>query len=359
MDGTVFREVLWALRSEADGAEGRQGEASWAQYAAVVDGMMRNRTLGGIQGQTPWVEQEAPYGSEFNWDTTGQEEVGVWGAYYNASSSDPHKGELQKRAVDSILAYMPSTPSFGYHGSAGGWGDFSNNAKWLIRGGWEREGGHYRAGLNSIPLIERYRSHPDQTYLLEVAMGGITGVLGNIDADGAPSMGFHLYPFMLEYDPRSGDHGLGYFGHAMNVGAYLDVSPSLGWRCYLCTLSPPQPEGGAGYAITPSDSFRARAYVAPLGLWLVLQTGELALLTVQPEARTAVAVVVPPPAGWLSSRVRLTLETPALATGRRSAHSFHAAGSVVVRDAFEVSVGVTPAGLAPNVTIAISWEEDA
>ena len=81
-------------------------------------------------------------------------------------------GELALRAVNSILAYMPSTPNFAYHGSAGGWGDFSNNGKWMVRGGWEREGGHYRAGLNSIPLIERYRSHPDELYLLEVAMGG-------------------------------------------------------------------------------------------------------------------------------------------------------------------------------------------
>ena len=124
------------------------------------------------------------------------------------------------RAVESILAFMPSTPSFGYHGAAAGWGDFSNNGKWMVRGGWEREGGHYRAGLNSIPLAERYRSHPDDFYLLEVALGGMTSVLGNIDASGAPSMAFHLYPFMLEYDPYSGDHGLGFFGHAMNVGSY-------------------------------------------------------------------------------------------------------------------------------------------
>ena len=173
---------------------------SWRLYADLVHGMMRNRTLVGTKpGQVPWNEMDAPYGSEFNWDTTGQEEVGVWGAFFNASSADPHKGSLQKRAVDSILAYMPSTPNFGYHGSAGGWGDFSNNGKWMVRGGWEREGGHYRAGLNSIPLAERFRAYPDELYLLEVAMGGMTGVLGNIDADGAPSMAFHLYPFMLEY----------------------------------------------------------------------------------------------------------------------------------------------------------------
>ena len=48
------------------------------------------------------------------------------------ASADPFKGELQQRAVSSILAFMPSTPNFGYHGSAGGWGDFSNNGKWMV-----------------------------------------------------------------------------------------------------------------------------------------------------------------------------------------------------------------------------------
>ena len=87
---------------------------TWRLYAELALGMMRNRTLVGTKpGQVPWNEMDAPYGSEFNWDTTGQEEVGVWGAFFNATSADPHKGSLQKRAVDSILAYMPSTPSFG------------------------------------------------------------------------------------------------------------------------------------------------------------------------------------------------------------------------------------------------------
>ena len=35
-------------------------------------------------------------------------------------------------------------------------------------GGWEREGGHYRAGLNSIPLLE-FRRNPDDVYLLGLA----------------------------------------------------------------------------------------------------------------------------------------------------------------------------------------------
>ena len=327
---------------------------TWSFYHDVVRGMMHNRTVGPWAGKVPWNDQDAPYGSEFNWDTTGQEEVGVWGAFFNASSTDPLKGELQQRAVSSILAFMPSTPNFGYHGSAGGWGDFSNNGKWMVRGGWEREGGHYRAGLNAIPLAERYRSHPDELYLLETALGGITGVLANIDAHGAPSMAFHLYPFMLEYDPYSGDHGLGFFGHAMNVGAYVARSPKLGWLCYLCALSPPQPADGASYAIASVlDSFRKRAYVGPVGLWLVLQTGQLLSLTVHPANRTMDARIGPDADGgtWLASKVRVQLDAPAFATGRRTAHGFTVSGAKRVRDAFELDA------TGSEVRVQIKWAE--
>jgi len=274
--------------------------------------------------------------------------VGVWGAFFNASSADPHKGSLQKRAVDSILAYMPSTPNFGYHGSAGGWGDFSNNGKWMVRGGWEREGGHYRAGLNSIPLAERYRSHPDELFLLEVAMGGITGVLGNIDADGAPSMAFHLYPFMLEYDPHTGDHGLGFFGHAMNVGAYAVDHPTRGFLCYLCVHN--ASGAAAQYSITPADSFRRRAYLAQLGLWLVLRSGQqLKRLHVDLKERSMLVQLEPPPQGWLSTKVRLQLDAPALPTGRRSAHAFKVEDAAMVRGAWELDLP-----LSRHVTV--TWE---
>jgi hypothetical protein len=151
----------------------------------------------------------------------------VWGAYFNATSTDGVHGELNGRTIDAILAFTPSQPIWALHGSAYGMGDFSNNAKWMVRacthllasllcrgeelggcvllsplipaqvtGGWEREGGHYRAGLNSIPVMERFRLHPDDTYLLHLGVGGVTAVLPNFDASGAPSMAFHTYPFV-------------------------------------------------------------------------------------------------------------------------------------------------------------------
>lgn len=62
MDGTVAREVLKALTEE--GTENR----TFASYAATLSANMRVR-------QQHWAATPYPYGSEFGFDTTGQEEV--------------------------------------------------------------------------------------------------------------------------------------------------------------------------------------------------------------------------------------------------------------------------------------------
>lgn len=162
MDGTVFREILNDMSREGI------DDPMWLERSKLIRSMFYNRTVSGIDGNPAWNDLKAPFGSEFNWDTTGQEECAIWGQYFNASGP---LGSLNERVVKAILAYMPSTPNWAYNGAAGGWGDFSNNAKWMVTGGWEREGQHYRAGLNAIPLIERFRAFPDEFYLLEVAMG--------------------------------------------------------------------------------------------------------------------------------------------------------------------------------------------
>jgi hypothetical protein len=74
---------------------------------------------------------------------------------------------------------------------------------------------HYRSGLNSIPTTEAFLDSPnnkisadtmdsangDDRYLLRLAVGSITGVLTNIDSDGAASMGFHGGHANLFFDP--------------------------------------------------------------------------------------------------------------------------------------------------------------
>ena len=211
----------------------------------------------------------------------------------------------------------------------------------------------------------------------------MTSVLGGIDADGAPSMGFHTYPFMvrrapalrhndycvayprpphatlrrpaqrhaalclpypepaprrgapqLEYDPHSGDHGLGFFGHSLNVGAYTLRHPHLGWLCYLCALAPAAPGEAEPYTITPHDSFKVRAYVSPLGLWLVVQAGTLQSLHVDPATHTVLATLAPAPA--YLHKYRVEVSAPAVASGCRHASRFAVAGAPLVRGAYEV-----------------------
>ena len=123
-------------------------------------------------------------------------------------------------------------------------GDIGNNGKYLATFGTsvaDRGNMHYRSGLNMIPLIEWYRRHPEEgTFLLEVAMGAISGQMANIDPrTGATSMMMHMVAHSLAYDPHSGDYGLGFFGNALESGAYYVEDPTLGPLCFLC-------EGGGG-----------------------------------------------------------------------------------------------------------------
>lgn len=295
MDDTVFLFLLEALNDEG-----------LTQQAAIIDGIMRTRVNGG-SGIVGWVDQDYPAGSEFSWDTTGFEACGVWGAYYNATS--PTYGSLADRIANYILAFMPTAPNWAFHGSALGAGDFSNNAKWMVTGGWEREGGHYRAGLNSIPLFDRYRANPDDLYLLLTGMGGITAVLPNINNDGATSMGFHTHPFIHEHDPNSGDYGLAFFGHTANAGSYLVNHTALGWLCFLCDASPTE---GGGVTVTPRDSYHMRAFLEPLGLYFTAQTGTLAAVAWLPSNATIVvtfAASTPQPP--LYSALRLVVQSTA------------------------------------------------
>merc|ERR1711972_959686 len=112
-----------------------------------------------------------------------------------------------------------------------------------------------------IPLIEWYRSNPDDFFLLEVSMGAQAGQLANIDETGAPSMMLHMLPHVLDYDPHSGDFGLGFFGHTLEAGAYLVRHKELGDLCFLCDLIE---DVNGTLTIRPRDSYEQRVYLEPL-----------------------------------------------------------------------------------------------
>ena len=51
------------------------------------------------------------FGSEMAWDSTGQEGVYAWSVYFNDSTT-------ALNALNSILAYQPTVPHWGYNGNA-------------------------------------------------------------------------------------------------------------------------------------------------------------------------------------------------------------------------------------------------
>ena len=97
---------------------------------------------------------------------------------------------------------------------------------------------HYRSGLNAIPLLEWYQRHPDDLFLLEPALGAVAGQMNNIDEHGAPSMMMHMEPHILDFDPHSGDFGLGFFGCSLSSASYFVVRLKLESRPLTLIMKP-------------------------------------------------------------------------------------------------------------------------
>ena len=57
--------------------EGAAGNATFAAWAEELEANMHRR-------QQRWQREPYPYGSEWGFDTTGQEEVVVWALYFQA-----------------------------------------------------------------------------------------------------------------------------------------------------------------------------------------------------------------------------------------------------------------------------------
>ncbi|RXS97287.1 hypothetical protein ESZ00_05090 [Silvibacterium dinghuense] len=249
MEGTVFLRLLEDLKHE-----GLQ-DAQWTVKATKLEAMMRERA--GI-----WKDEAYPFGSEMAWDSTGQEEVYDWTNYFG----DKDKAEV---TLNAILAYDPTIPSWGYNGSARRYWDFLYGGKYPRV---ERQLHHYGSGLNAIPLLAEYRTHPDDLYLLRVGYGGVMGPLSNINQEGFASAAFHSFPDRMAFDPYSGDYGPNLLGHALNTGVYVAHNDAMGWLCFGGNLI----EHGDTLHVTVLDSSRKRVFLAPAGLWITLDAGQIA-----------------------------------------------------------------------------------
>lgn len=61
--------------------------------------------------EPPDTQHVCSFGSEMAWDSTGQEGVYAWSKYFNDSTTAIN-------TLNSILAYQPTVPHWGYNGNA-------------------------------------------------------------------------------------------------------------------------------------------------------------------------------------------------------------------------------------------------
>ncbi|HEX6802279.1 MAG TPA: DUF5695 domain-containing protein [Terriglobales bacterium] len=281
MEGDIFLQILTDLKREG-----------MSEQAANLEAKTKTRA-------DRWREQAYPFGSEMPWDSTGQEEVYAWTKYFGYDD----KAEV---TLNAIVGYDPTVPHWGYNGSARRYWDFIFAAKDRRL---ERQLHHYGSGINAIPLLAEFRAHPDDFYLLRVGYGGTMGALTDIDQDGFASAAFHSFPDMLKPDPLSGDYGPNFFGYAWNTATYVVNHPQFGWLAFGGNIK----KLGDSVLVTPLDSARTRVYLAPLGLWLTLDSGTFQEIKLNPK--TGVVEIGLSAATQFTPSARLHVEQPANAKG--------------------------------------------
>jgi hypothetical protein len=109
---------------------------------------------------------------------------------------------------------------------------------------------------------------------------------------------------MLKPDPLSGDNGPNFFGHAWNAATYIVRHPEFGWLAFGGNIKTEDDI----VKVTPLDSFRTRVYVASLGLWLTLDSGNFEKVEV--NSKTGAVRVGLDAATPFTPTARLHIERP-------------------------------------------------
>lgn len=286
-----YETASYALSNSTDGTPntgyiqvGLMGETVW--LSLLSDLRAANHTDEAVNlerlvraRQTYWAGLPDPYGSEMAWDSTGEEGVYAWSAYFNDSVT-------AEKTLEAIRGYMPTIAHWGYNGNARRYWDFlyAGDIK-LAR--YERQIHHYGSGLNALPLLANYHARDDPqseeaVYDLRVGYGGNQGPLSNIDAGGFGSMAFHGYPDTLRWDAYSGDYGPNFLGHVLGSATYLVDHPIFGYVSFGGNVE--VSGDGSTVSVEPRDSIRKRVFIAPVGLWVELDAGEIEMFTYDASA---------------------------------------------------------------------------
>ncbi|KAK1974525.1 hypothetical protein LZ30DRAFT_607764 [Colletotrichum cereale] len=262
MGETVFAELLEDLKRE-----------NMTQEAAAFEDSMRFRA-------EFWETLAVPFGSEMAWDSTGQEGVYYWTNYFGLDAT-------ATKAINSIVAYMPTVAHWGWNGNARRYWDFNYGAKYADT---ERQIHHYGSGLNSLPMLHYFERNPTDFNAIRVAFAGNTAPLTNIDAEGFPSAAFHSFPENLEWDPYTGDYGLGFLGLGLGQALYIVNHESYGETVFGGNVVA---SNDAAVVAEPRDAVRRRVFVADWGLKVSLSAGAIQTVTYDRQGQTLKIAVSP------------------------------------------------------------------
>lgn len=230
------------------------------------------------------------------WDSTGQEGVYAWSKYFNDTTTVVN-------VINSILAYQPTVPHWGYNGNARRYWYVSrcgcviytahliHTRRDNVYAGKlqriERQIHHYGSGLNALPLVSEYMSSPNDFYLLRVGYGGASGPMTNIDEEGFASASFHSFEDTLKWDAYSGDYGPNFVGHSLGTGTFIIDHPEFGWQAFGGTILSTSPS----IRVQPKDSLRRRVFIAPIAALLMVDAGAFSLIEYDPSTHKVTLTV--------------------------------------------------------------------
>ncbi|KAF7330122.1 hypothetical protein MSAN_02462000 [Mycena sanguinolenta] len=248
------------------------------------EGLTQNATFVQAQMKTRWTDwstQRYPFGSEMAWDSTGQEGVYAWSKFFNDTTTATN-------ALNSIIAYQPLIPHWGYNGNARRYWDNVYGGKLMTI---ERQIHHYGSGLNALPLMSAFQSSPTDYYLLRVGHAGLSGPMSNIDQGGFAAASFHSFANTLAWEAYSGDYGPNFSGLSMGTGTTIINHPDFGWQAFGGIVNSTSP----AVLVQVRDAVRRRVFIAPIAALLTLDAGAFSTVSYTPSTQTVVITITPRP----------------------------------------------------------------
>ena len=124
---------------------------------------------------------------------------------------------------------------------------------------------------------------------------------------------------------------MGFFGHAYAAATYLVKDSTFGWLAFGGNLQ----QQGASLSVVPKDGARARFFVAPAGVWIVLDAGKITSASYAPASGGIILTL--DPADSTTSAARIVVNT----TIAKSKH-YAVLGGIAERGAITIPLSEHP-----------------